>query len=58
MFLSVGVRFEVNVEVFNMVEIVGNYGKYRCVFYLVEEDGKLKMVYVFVMSGESLVYVY
>ncbi|KUK16990.1 DevR family CRISPR-associated autoregulator [Thermococcus sibiricus] len=58
MFLSVGVRFEANVEALNMVETAGNYGKHRRVPYLVEEDGKLKTVYVPAMSGESLAHAY
>ncbi|WP_456444057.1 DevR family CRISPR-associated autoregulator [Thermococcus sp.] len=58
MFLSVGVRFEANVEALNMVETAGNYSKHRRVPYLVEEDGKLKTVYVPAMSGESLAHAY
>ncbi|WP_297091868.1 DevR family CRISPR-associated autoregulator [Thermococcus sp.] len=58
MFLSVGVRFEANVEALNMVETAGNYGKHRRVPYLVEEDGKLKTVYVPALSGESLAHAY
>ncbi|WP_042699110.1 type I-A CRISPR-associated protein Cas7/Csa2 [Thermococcus sp. PK] len=58
MFLSVGVRFEANVEALNMVETAGNYGKHRRVPYLVEEDGKLKTVYVPAVSGESLGHAY
>ncbi|KUH32855.1 type I-A CRISPR-associated protein Cas7/Csa2 [Thermococcus celericrescens] len=58
MFLSVGVRFEANVEALNMVETAGNYGKHRRVPYLVEEDGRLKTVYVPAMSGESLAHAY
>ncbi|WP_457754685.1 type I-A CRISPR-associated protein Cas7/Csa2 [Thermococcus sp.] len=58
MFLSVGVRFEANVEALNMVETAGNYTKHRRVPYLVEEDGKLKTVYVPAISGESLAHAY
>lgn len=58
MFLSVGVRFEANVEALNMVETAGNYSKHRRVPYLVEEDGKLKTVYVPALSGESLAHAY
>ncbi|AEH24647.1 DevR family CRISPR-associated autoregulator [Pyrococcus yayanosii] len=58
MFLSVGVRFEANVEALNMVETAGNYSKHRRVPYLVEEDGKLKSVYVPAVSGESLAHAY
>ncbi|ASJ10957.1 type I-A CRISPR-associated protein Cas7/Csa2 [Thermococcus sp. P6] len=58
MFLSLGVRFEANVEALNMVETAGNYGKHRRVPYLVEEDGKLKTVYVPAISGESLAHAY
>ena len=58
MFLSIGVRFEANVEALNMVETAGNYSKHRRVPYLVEEDGKLKTVYVPAMSGESLAHAY
>ncbi|MFA4646527.1 type I-A CRISPR-associated protein Cas7/Csa2 [Pyrococcus kukulkanii] len=58
MFLSVGVRFEANVEALNMVETAGNYTKHRRVPYLVEEDGKLKTVYVPALSGESLAHAY
>ncbi|MDI3476343.1 MAG: CRISPR-associated protein Csa2 [Thermococcaceae archaeon] len=58
MFLSVGVRFEANVEALNMIETAGNYGKHRRVPYLVEEDGKLKTVYVPAISGESLAHAY
>ena len=58
MFLSIGVRFEANVEALNMVETAGNYSKHRRVPYLVEEDGKLKTVYVPALSGESLAHAY
>ncbi|WP_048147281.1 type I-A CRISPR-associated protein Cas7/Csa2 [Pyrococcus abyssi] len=58
MFLSVGVRFEANVEALNMVETAGNYTKHRRVPYLVEEDGKLKTIYVPAISGESLAHAY
>ncbi len=58
MFLSIGVRFEANVEALNMVETAGNYGKHRRVPYLIEEKGKLKTVYVPAMSGESLAHAY
>ena len=58
MFLSVGVRFEANVEALNMVETAGNYGKHRRVPYLIERDGKLKTVYVPALSGESLAHAY
>ncbi|AFK22401.1 type I-A CRISPR-associated protein Cas7/Csa2 [Pyrococcus sp. ST04] len=58
MFLSVGVRFEANVEALNMVETAGNYSKHRRVPYLVEENGKLKTVYVPAISGESLAHAY
>lgn len=58
MFLSVSVRFEANVEALNMVETAGNYSKHRRVPYLVEEDGKLKTVYVPALSGESLAHAY
>jgi len=58
MFLSVGVRFEANVEALNMVETAGNYSKHRRVPYLIEEDGKLKTVYVPALSGESLAHAY
>jgi len=58
MFLSVGVRFEANVEALNMVETAGNYSKHRRVPYLLEENGKLKTVYVPALSGESLAHAY
>uniref|UniRef100_A0A7C2K5F0 Type I-A CRISPR-associated protein Cas7/Csa2 n=1 Tax=candidate division WOR-3 bacterium TaxID=2052148 RepID=A0A7C2K5F0_UNCW3 len=58
MFLSVGVRFEANVEALNMVETAGNYSKHRRVPYLVEDNGKLKTVYVPALSGESLAHAY
>ncbi|HII61228.1 type I-A CRISPR-associated protein Cas7/Csa2 [Pyrococcus horikoshii] len=58
MFLSVGIRFEANVEALNMVETAGNYTKHRRVPYLIEENGKLKTVYVPAISGESLAHAY
>ncbi|RLF55325.1 MAG: type I-A CRISPR-associated protein Cas7/Csa2 [Thermoplasmata archaeon] len=58
MFVSVGVRFEANVEALNMVETAGNYSKHRRVPYIIEEEGKLKTVYVPALSGESLAHAY
>ena len=58
MFISIGVRFEANVEALNMVETVGNYSKHRRVPYIIEEDGKLKTIYVPAISGESLGHAY
>ena len=57
-YLSIGVRFEANVEALNMVETAGNYSKHRRVPYLIEEDGKIKTVYVPAVSGESLAHAY
>jgi CRISPR-associated protein Csa2 len=58
MFISIGVRFEANVEALNMVETAGNYSKHRRVPYIIEEDGKLKTIYVPAISGESLGHAY
>jgi len=58
-YVSVGVRFEANVEALNMVETVGNYGKHRRVPYIVaEEGGGFRTVYVPALSGESLAHAY
>lgn len=57
-YLSIGVRFEANVEALNMVETAGNYSKHRRVPYLIEEDNKIKTVYVPAVSGESLAHAY
>lgn len=58
MFVSIGVRFEANVEALNMVETAGNYSKHRRVPYIIEEEGKLKTIYVPALSGESLAHAY
>ena len=58
MFVSVGVRFEANVEALNMVEGVGNYTKHRRVPYIVRDDEGYKTVYVPALSGESLAHAY
>lgn len=59
MFVSVGVRFEANVEALNMVESVGNYTKHRRVPYIVlDEEGRLKTIYVPAVSGESIAHAY
>lgn len=57
-YLSIGVRFEANVEALNMVETAGNYSKHRKVPYLIEKDGVTKTVYVPAVSGESLAHAY
>jgi CRISPR-associated protein Csa2 len=58
MFVSVGVRFEANVEALNMVETAGNYSKHRRVPYIVEDKGVMKIIYVPAVSGESLAHVF
>jgi len=60
MFLSVGVRFEANVEALNAVETTGNYSKHRRVPYLFyfPEDQEFKVIYVPALSGESLAHAY
>lgn len=60
MFISVGVRFEANVEALNAVETVGNYSKHRRVPYLCydEEKKRYRTVYVPAVSGESLAHAY
>jgi len=57
-FLSLGVRFEANVEALNMVEVSGNYARHRRVPYIITEGGKPKVVYVPAVSGESLAHAY
>ncbi|QOJ78821.1 type I-A CRISPR-associated protein Cas7/Csa2 [Infirmifilum lucidum] len=57
-FLSVGVRFEANVEALNMVEVSGNYARHRRVPYVITEGGRLKVVYVPAVSGESIAHGY
>lgn len=58
MFVSVGVRFEANVEALNMVETAGNYSKHRRVPYIIEEKNVLKIIYVPAVSGESLAHAF
>jgi len=59
MYISVGVRFEANVEALNAVETTGNYAKHRKVPYIVEdENGRYKVIYVPAISGESLAHAY
>jgi CRISPR-associated protein Csa2 len=58
MFVSIGIRFEANVEALNMVETAGNYSKHRRVPYIIEDKDLLKIVYVPAISGESLAHAY
>lgn len=58
MFLSVGVRFEANVEALNMVETAGNYSRHRRVPYIVEDKDAIKIIYVPAVSGESIAHAY
>ncbi len=59
-FLSVGIRFEANVEALNAVETTGNYSKHRRVPYLFysPRDQEFKVIYVPALSGESLAHAY
>ncbi len=57
-FLSLGVRFEANVEALNMVEVSGNYARHRRVPYIIHDGGRLKVIYVPAVSGESLAHGY
>ncbi|MEX2723854.1 MAG: type I-A CRISPR-associated protein Cas7/Csa2 [Candidatus Freyarchaeota archaeon] len=57
-FLSAGIEFEANIEALNMVETAGNYAKHRRVPYLVMNEGKLSVIYVPAISGESLSHAY
>ncbi|MCX7796684.1 MAG: type I-A CRISPR-associated protein Cas7/Csa2 [bacterium] len=54
MFLSLGIRFEANVEAMNMVETTGNYSKHRRVPYIIESENLVKIIYVPAVSGESI----
>jgi len=58
MFVSVGVRFEANVEALNMVETTGNYTKHRRVPYIFRDEEGYKIIYVPAISGESLAHAY
>jgi len=60
MFVSVGVRFEANVEALNAVETIGNYSKHRRVPYLYFDiqEKKYRTIYVPAVSGESLAHAY
>lgn len=58
MFVSVGVRFEANVEALNMVETAGNYSKHRRVPYIVEDKEIIKIIYVPAVSGESIAHAF
>lgn len=58
MFVSVGVRFEANVEALNMVETAGNYSKHRRVPYIVEDEDVIKIIYVPAVSGESIAHAF
>lgn len=58
MFISLGVRFEANVEALNMVEAAGNYSKHRRVPYIVEDRGIIKIIYVPALSGESIAHAF
>ncbi|MEM1583930.1 MAG: type I-A CRISPR-associated protein Cas7/Csa2 [Nitrososphaerota archaeon] len=58
MFVSVGARFEANVEALNMVETAGNYSKHRRVPYIVEDKGAIKIIYVPAVSGESIAHAF
>ncbi len=59
MFISVGITFEANVEALNMVETAGNYSKHRRVPYFMKDDeGNYKTIYVPAISGESLAHAY
>ncbi len=59
MFISVGITFEANVEALNMVETAGNYSKHRRVPYYIKDDaGNYKTIYVPAISGESLAHAY
>lgn len=60
MFVSIGLRFEAQVEAMNMVETVGNYARHRKVPYIIynEEEGRYRVVYVPAISGESIAHAY
>jgi len=59
-FVSIGLRFEAQVEAMNMVETVGNYARHRKVPYIIynEEEGRYRVVYVPAISGESIAHAY
>lgn len=53
-YVSVGVRFLLNVEALNMVESIGNLTKHRrAPLVIPDEKGGYKLVYVPAISGES-----
>ncbi|RLF63362.1 MAG: type I-A CRISPR-associated protein Cas7/Csa2, partial [Thermoplasmata archaeon] len=58
MFVSVGVRFEAQVEAMNMVESIGNYTRHRKVPYIIKDKDGYKLVYVPAISGESIAHTY
>lgn len=58
MFVSIGIRFEANVEALNMVESTGNYSKHRRVPYIIKEEEGYRIIYVPAISGESLAHAY
>ena len=53
-FISMGIRFRVNVEALNMVETAGNLTKHRVVPIVVYKNGKYSLKWYPALSGETL----
>lgn len=58
MFLSLGVRLEVNIEAFNAVETVGNLTKHRRAPMVIPTEAGYRLIYVPAVSGESIANAY
>jgi len=53
-FISMGIRFRVNVEALNMVESAGNLTKHRVVPIVIYRNGKYSLKWYPALSGETL----
>lgn len=54
MFLSIGLRFRADVEALNMAETIGDVSRHRRAPVLVRDKDAFKLIYVPVISGESI----